>query len=262
MRLLGVIAGALLGFGVAHAHGAGWEISGSAGLMDRRLSERTANGATLVLETGPVAQVQVQLQRALGSGGAFALRATGIGGDLHYDGQTQAGVPLATTTRHVEGGLDVLWRPWQPQAWGEAWLSGGWLGNRRHIYGTPTAGGLLETSHALLFGARWRSPALAARDWRVHVEVEGRVGSYHRLYVDYQGLLDASTLRGAQRRQGVLRVHAAPPASAWEWTLELNNVWQGASDPEPVYRAGVLFGTVRQPELSVRDLGLRVTRRF
>jgi hypothetical protein len=238
------------------------DVSGSAAVLHRRLVERTPAGAALVVESGPVLQLQAKLQRSLDGGGALALRATGTGGHTHYDGQTQAGAPLATTTRHFEGAIDGLWRPWRPADWGEAWLSTGWLGHRRDIRGTPTAGGLVETTHTLLAGAMWRSPAVAMRDWRVTFEVEGRVSAYHRLHVDYQGLLDPSRLRGAQRKQAVLRIHAAPTGSPWEWTLEWNNLWQGASDPEPVYRSGALFGTVRQPEMTVRDVGLRVTRRF
>lgn len=249
--------------GAAAASAAGpVEASGSAGLMHRRLVESLTSGTVLLVESGPVAQAQVKLQRSLDAGGAVGLRGTVTGGHLHYDGQTQAGAPLATTSRHLEGAVDALWRPWRPAEWGEAWLSAGWLGNRRDIRGTPTAGGLVEVSHAVLLGAMWRSPAVAVSDWRVNFEIEGRMGAYHRLHVNYQGLLDDSTLRGAQRKQAVLRITASPPASAWEWTLEWNSLWQGASDPEPVYRGGVLFGTVRQPALTVRDVGLRITRRF
>ena len=248
--------------GAAHAQSGGWEFDAGGGIAQRRLVERTPAGAALVTESGPVLQLQLQAQRQLGSGGAIGLRASGTGGDIHYDGQTQAGAPLSTSTRHIEGGLDVLWRPAAPAAWGEAWLTAGWLGNRRHIMGPPTAGGLVETSQALLLGARWRSPQVAVRDWRVSFDAEARASAWHRLNVDYQGLLDNSTLRGAQRKQVVLRVNAAPPASAWLWTLEWNTLWQAASDPEPVYLGGALFGTVRQPELHVRDVALRLTRRF
>jgi hypothetical protein len=248
---------------VTSAHAAGpVDITGSAGLMHRRLVERSVGGPALLTETGPVAHVRLHLQRTLDNGTLLGLRVTGIGGDLHYDGQTQAGAPLVTTTRHLEGAVDVLWRPWQPAPWGEAWLTGGWLGNRRDIRGTATAGGLLETSSAVFVGAMWRTPPVPLREWRMHVELEGRASVYHRLHVDYQGLLDESDLRGAQRKQVVLRLQATPPNSAWSWTLEYANAWQGASDPEPVYRGGVLFGTVRQPEMSVRDVGLRITRRF
>lgn len=235
---------------------------GSAAVLQRRLVERTPAGSPLVTESGPVLQVRLQALRQLDGGGAFGLRATGTGGDIHYDGQTQAGAPLVTSTRHLEGGVDLLWRPGPPAEWGEGWLTAGWLGNRRHIFSTPTAGGLVETSHALLLGARWRSPELGVREWHVNLEAEGRVSAWHRLQVDYEGLLDNSTLRGAQRKQVVLRVNAAAPSSPWLWSLEWSNLWQGASDPEPVFRGGVLFGTVRQPEMSVRDFGLRLTRRF
>ena len=242
-----------------------WDITGSAFLTHRRLAERAATGATLLTEKGPMAQVLLQGQRPLPSGGALGLRGQYAAGDLQYDGQTQAGVPLATRTRHFEGGLDLMWRPQPAFAWGEAWLSAGLLAIRRVIRGRATVGGLDELSTALMLGVRWRSPGFApAPAWTAHLEGEARVSAWHRLDVDYYGLLDASRLRGARKRQLVLRLLAAPDGSAWEWGVEWAGLWQPASRAVGVSRAGVpLPGTtVWQPELSQRDFSVRVTRRF
>ena len=235
------------------------------GLVHRKLIERSALGGNLLTETGPMAQAQLEVTRPLAGGAAIAGRAHLAAGDLDYDGRTQAGAPLTTTTRHFEGGLDLLWRPHEPAAWGEAWLTVGWLANRRLIRGTQVAGGLDELSSALLAGVRWRSPAFTpAAGWTGRVEVEARGSVAHRLQVDYYGLLDRSTLEGARKQLWTLRLLAAPADSPWEWGLEWSLLRQPASKAVPVSRNGVPLPltTVRQPKLSTSDVALRVSRRF
>lgn len=250
---------------LAHAEALRPEFAGSIGLMHRRLAERDAVGGTLLTETGPMLQAQLEATRPLPGGGAFAARAHLAAGDLDYDGRTQAGVPLATTTRQYEGGLDLLWRPHEPAAWGEAWVSLGWLANRRLIRGTPIAGGLDELSSAMLAGIRWRSPPFAPRTgWTSRLELEARTSLSHRLRVDYDGLLDRSKFEGARKQLWTLRLLASTADSPWQWGLEWSLLRQPASQSVPVSRGGLpLPGTtVRQPELAARDVALRVSRRF
>lgn len=240
-------------------------LEGSLGLVHRKLVERSALGGKLLTETGPMVQAQLEATRALAGGAAIAARVHLAAGDLDYDGRTQAGAPLTTTTRHYEGGADLLWRPHEPAAWGEAWLTLGWLANRRLIRGTPAAGGLDELSSALLAGVRWRSPSFApAVGWTGRVEVEARGSVSHRLRVDYYGLLDRSKFEGARKQLWTLRLVAAPAGSPWSWGLEWSHLRQPASKAVPVSRNGVLLPgtTVRQPKLSTSDVVLRVSRRF
>jgi hypothetical protein len=139
----------------------------------------------------------------------------------------------------------------------------GWLWNRRDIAGTAAAGGLRETSDSVLAGVRWASPALpTAADWQLRGMVDARVSAWHQLDVDYHGLLDESRLRGARKRQVGLRLVGERPGSPWSWELSWSRLSQGQSEVAPVYRNGVLFGTVRQPALRIEDAGLTVTRRF
>ncbi len=250
---------------LAHAEVPALEIDGSVGLVHRKLIERSAMGGTLLTETGPMVQAQLEATRALAGGTAIAARLHLAAGDLDYDGRTQAGVPLSTTTRHYEGGADLLWRPHEPAAWGEAWLTLGWLANRRLIRGTAVAGGLDEHSSAMLAGVRWRSPAFTpAAGWTGRLEVEARGSVSHRLRVDYYGLLDRSKFEGARKQLWTLRLLAAPADSPWEWGLEWSQLRQPASKAVPVSRNGVLLPgtTVRQPKLSTSDVVLRVSRRF
>lgn len=250
---------------LVHAQPQPLETSGSIALVQRKLVERMAGGGTLLTETGPMARVQVEIVQPFAGGSALGLRAHIAGGDLDYDGRTQAGAPLTTTTRQGEGGVDLLWRPLEPAAWGEGWLTLGWLANRRLILGTGAAGGLDERSSALLAGVHWRSPVFApAGGWTGHVEVEARTSVSHRLRVDYYGLLDRSDFEGARKQVWTLRLLASPVDSPWQWALEWSQLRQPASRAVPVSRGGALVPgtTVRQPELSIHDVALRVSRRF
>ena len=249
--------------GMACAQAPHWEFTGSLGLVHRQLEERTTFGSTLLTETGPMAQLRLHAVRPLQSGGALAGRVTLLGGDLDYEGQTQAGAPLSTTTRQTEATVDLLWRPLAPAAWGEAWLTAGWLGNRRAIRSTPVAGGLDERSAAAMLGALWRTPVLGSlAAWQVRAEVEGRISLRHRLYVDYLGLLDESRFSGARKRELAVRFLGSVPGSPWEWGVELHGLSQPASAAVPVTRGGAPFGIVRQPALTQLDVGLRLSRRF
>ncbi|WP_427914358.1 hypothetical protein ACPWT1_05305 [Ramlibacter sp. MMS24-I3-19] len=138
-----------------------------------------------------------------------------------------------------------------------------WLLNRREIESTSSAGGLDETSSAALVGLRWASPTFApANSWQARLEADARVSVRHRLQVDYRGLLDASSFTGARKHQWALRLIGRRAESPWSWEIEAARLTQGASDAVPVYRAGSLFGTVRQPALTIEDVALRVSRRF
>lgn len=254
---------ALMACATAQAQDGATSYDLSAGLVHRRLAEHTPSGGTLLAERGWLPQARGSATKVLPSGGAMAGALSLAGAPINYNGQTQAGAPLSTRTRQTELAADVLWRPLAPQAWGEAWVTAQWLLNRREIESTAGAGGLDETSRALLVGARWASPDFApAAGWRARVEADARVSARHRLDVDYRGLLDASSLTGARKHQWALRLVGRRGESPWSWEVEAARLTQGASDAVPVYRAGALFGTVRQPSLTIEDVALRVNRRF
>lgn len=258
-----IAAAALVACATAQAQDSGVAYDASVGAVHRRLAEHSASGATLLTERGWLAQARGSAVKVLPSGGAIAGALSLAGAPVDYNGQTQAGSPLSTTTRQTELAADVLWRPLAPRAWGEAWLTAQWLQNRREIESTPAAGGLDETSRAVLVGVRWAGPVITpAAGWQARVEADARVSVRHRLEVDYRGLLDSSSLTGARKHQVALRLVGRRAESPWSWEIEAARLTQGASDAVPVYRAGTLFGTVRQPSLTIEDLALRVSRRF
>lgn len=242
--------------------GTRWRLG--AGLAQRTLQE-TAGGGTLLTERGPVARLQLDGSRPLPDGAALGLRVVLAGGDIDYDGRTSLTLtPFASTTRHLEAGADVLWRPFAAARWGEAWLSAGLLANRRLIAGRAAVGGLDETSTAVLLGGLWRGPLWRPSvGWTVQGEAEARLSAWHRMEVDFNGLFDDTRFTGARRRQLALRLHLAPVDSPWTWTLEWARIAQPESARAPVSKAGAATTyVVYQPALWTQDLGLRITRSF
>lgn len=233
------------------------------GLAHRTLRERAADGTTLLTERGAVGFVRGTATAARAGGAAWQGELALLGGDLDYNGQTQSRTPLQTSAVHHEWAADLRWRPLAPAAWGELWATAGWLENRRHIAGTPAAGGLRETSKAVLLGVRWTSPAWTIGDaWHAHLAADARASAWHRLEVDYFGLLDASRLHGAGKRQLGLRLTFQRDGSPWSWDLSWSRLAQAQSDSVPVFRQGTLYGTVRQPALRIEDAGASLTRHF
>lgn len=238
-----------------------WDVS--AGVRQRTLSEWSDRGTRLLTEKGALARLQLDAQVAAPGSPVLGLEAAVADGRLDYEGRTQAGVPLATSSRHRERELVLRWRPLPPAAWGETWLGLGWLHMRRAIASSPMAGGLTETSSLVMPAIRWRSPAfkLPQGGTEFRLEAEWRASARHRLEVDYLGVFDNSSLRGGRRSEGALRLTASA-AQDWRWTLEWRHARQSASESAALYRRGVPVGSVRQPRLQVDDLTVSLTRRF
>jgi hypothetical protein len=235
------------------------ELHGSAAVLHRKLVENIP-GLGRVEETGPVGQLQLGVTKRMPEDRAVQGRFTLTGADLRYAGLTQGGAPLATTTRHIEGSGDLLLRPHAPSRWGDLWLMTGVLVNRRIIQGTQAASGLDETSTAWMVGVRWDTPKVALAGLQVWAESEAQTSIYHRLHVE--GLFPSAVrFEGADKRLLALRLHASAPNSPWTWSVHWSRLSQPASDSVRVTNAGGQF-LVNQPELSIRDVGVRVTRRF
>lgn len=250
---------------VAFAQQGSWSYELSGSVLHRRLVEHTAAGGTLLTETGPLARLQFEATHPVPGDGAIAVRGELTGGDLDYDGRTQAGVPLRTTTRHAEGGAGFLVRPHTPAPWGELWGGAGWQRQFRGIRGTASAGGLAETLDTLWLVVRWRSPEWQGPGgWRVRAEPEVRASLSNDLKVDFHGVLDTTSLAAGRQRVFVLRLVATAPDSPWSWGVEWRQLSQAASGSVPVTLGGVPVPgtTLFQPRLTTRDLGLALTRRF
>lgn len=239
-----------------------WEVS--AGARHRTLTEWSDAGAKLLTEKGPMAQLQLGAQVVAPAWPALEFEAGVRGGRLDYDGQTQAGAPVSTTSRHTDLELGAHWRPFPAAAWGEAWLGLDWLQARRDIASSPIAGGLNEKSTLVLPGIRWRSAAFAVPhtgNAKFQLEAGWRVSARHRLEVDYLGVFDNSSLRGGRRNEVTLGLNVST-SDAWQWGVAWSRARQSASNSVALFRAGALVGSVRQPRVKIDDLSLSLTRRF
>jgi hypothetical protein len=236
-----------------------WELD--AALGRRTLSEHDESGARLLRESGPIVRLRASAQPLAPRWEQFDLNAAIAQAVLDYGGQSQSGVPLATTTRHSELDLGVGWHPLPAASWGQPVLSFSWLGTRRSIASTSTTSSLVESSSLWMPGLAWRSPEIETPYARLSALVRWRASVFHRMYVDYAGVFDDSSLNGGQRNEGTLRLVAARP-DGWRWAIEWVHMRQDASAPVPLLRGGAPAGSVHQPRLGIDDVTLSVGREF
>jgi hypothetical protein len=260
----GILGAVFCGIAAAAAHAqapAGLAWTASADLVHRRLVERADDGTRQVEESGPMLRLALAALMQLPAGGALRAGAGAAMGRLDYDGQTQGGTPLSTTSRHSDLTFDVGWRPFAAAAWGESWLVLRALQQRRRIAATAAAGGLDETSTLWMPGVRW-SHRFDADGWRLQPSVEVRGSARHRMEIDYGGVFDSSDLRGGRRWEAALAIEASAANSPWNWGVEWTHVRQSASPRQALYRGGSAVGTVRQPRVEMDDVAVRVRRAF
>lgn len=227
----------------------------------RVLVERDAAGARLLKESGPLARLRVRARVPQAPLGRIDFGVALARSQLDYDGRTQAGAALATTSRHVEAEAGLHWRPLAPQAWGEIALSLDALWFRRDIAATASAAGLRETSALWLPGIGWSGPRWQWAGVAFSPRARWRMSVDHRLAIDYGGLFDRSSLGGGRRQELTLGAQAAF-ASNWLLSLDWHGARQRASGIVPIYRAGALAGTVFQPRLAIDDVALTLARTF
>jgi hypothetical protein len=238
-----------------------WSWGASAGFAHRRLVERADDGSRLLQEAGPMLRLALDAQLRTAGGSAWRADVGVAGGNLDYGGQTQAGAPVSTSSRHRDIDVGMGFRPLPAANWGEGWLVLRVLHQRRKIASTATAGGLEETSTFWMPGLRW-THTLQPGSWRVRPSVELRASVHHDLEVDYGGVFDASSLKGGRRSELVLGVDFAQAGSPWEWSMAWTHSRQSASASQPLYRGGVSVGTVRQPRIEIDEIAARVRRAF
>lgn len=235
----------------------------AAGVRHRTLTEWSSTGTRLLTEKGVVPHLRLTARTANERWPVLLMDASLGGARLDYQGRTQAGAPLDTTTRHSDRELALQWRPLPPASWGEAWVGLAGHSSRRAIASTNQAGGLTETSTLVMPGVRWRSPQFSISQGvpPLQVEAQWRASVRHRLAVDYGGVFDNSSLKGGRRSEALLRLSIAP-TPAWQGSLEWGHTRQVASDAFPLHRVGAVVGSVRQPRLRIDDVSISLTRRF
>lgn len=246
---------------VAAASDVEWTWAAEAG--QRTLTERSASGERLVREHGLMARVRLGATLQREAWPALAAEVALGQARPDYEGQTQAGQVASAASRHAEAQWSLMWRPLPVAAWGEMLLSLDGLRARREIAPGNAAGGLLERSTLVLPGIRWRGPPwgpAAASGTTVRLDAQWRASVRHRLHVDYLGAYDGSALDGGRRHELQLAVELA--RAPWTWRVRWSRASEPASAAQPVYRAGIAVGTVRQPATRIDELSLLLARSF
>lgn len=235
----------------------------TADLRHRTLTEWSDAGTRLLTEEGVVPRLRLSAQSTSPSGPALLIEGSLGEARLDYEGRTQAGAPLSTTSLHSDRELALQWRPMPPARWGEAWVGLAGVWSRRAIASTSAASGLTETSTLVMPGLRWRSPPFAISHGvpPLQLEAQWRASVHHRLAVDYGGVFDNSSLQGGRRSETLIRLSVAP-SPAWQGSVAWSHSRQEASGNSPLFRGGAVAGSVRQPRLRVDDLSISLTRRF
>jgi hypothetical protein len=234
-----------------------WEVTATA--VHRTLIERDSTGARLLTERGPLARLRLTARPAMAP--RFEISASLAQARLDYQGRTQTGAALDTISRHDEAGLGARWQPVPAAAWGVPSLSVDALRWRRAIAATASVSSLAETSTYVMPGVAWTSAPFSAAGATWTGEAQWRASVLHRLFVDYAGVFDTSSLRGGRRDEATLRLQAALPGG-WRWSAEWRHARQAASGSFPLYRNGALAGSVRQPLLAIDDVALSISRSF
>lgn len=234
-----------------------WDVTAA----HRTLVERDAAGQRLLRESGPLARLRVTARPSWAPVGRIEFSAALAHGRLAYDGRTQAGLPLATHSRHDEAEIGARWRPVAPFAWGEPSITFDALRFRREVEPTVSSGSITETSTLWMPGLRWTSPSWSAANANVALHAQWRASLRHALAVDYGGVFDPSSLHGGQRNELALGATAAMPGG-WSLAIEWRRARQAQSEVVTLYRGGAVAGTVRQPYIAIDDVGLVLSKSF
>ncbi|MDO9146732.1 MAG: hypothetical protein Q7U52_03555 [Hydrogenophaga sp.] len=201
-------------------------------------------------------------------------------GSRHYDGQTQTGTPVQTSSRLRVDALTLSgWQPLgaldrenpsgttSPWAWGARL---GWRQTDRRIASTSTARGYPERFRAwqLALGARWRLHD--AGPWRLSASgwAGGGPGGTARVSLPNA---DPLTLPLGHNRLLALGLQldgdargAQPGAWSWQLRLETQQETTAAGSARAVTRNGVPVAVATMPEIRQRQtvLSAALNRRF
>jgi hypothetical protein len=230
------------------------------GLMHYDFREYDADDRRLVKEEGWLSGLQGGLlvrRRRL----SLLFEAAWYGGDVDYDGQTSAGVPIDSSTDEslmdLSSNLAYVLALNGPVRW-EVFAGGGFRHWQRDIEGVGTVSGLDETYRW------WRGEAGLRADLRRGSDLWTVSGRFMRSFdpevdVDFDDRFDSVTLDMGER---------------WGWRVEADWKHQlserlvagvrtfyaswafGRSDVEALTRDGVPAGSVVQPRSEAREYGV------
>jgi hypothetical protein len=120
---------------------------------------------------------------------------------------------------------------------------------------------LRETSSLVMPAVEWRSASFDIAGFELQADATLRSSYEHRLRVGFNGLFDETRIHGGRRNEAVLEVSTAV-APDWQLGLSWSHARQKPSDEVRLLRGGVWAGMVKQPELRIDDVSLRLSRSF
>lgn len=229
-------------------------VSGALELSWRDYDARETTPAGFVLnhERGDVSGPAVGLV-VRGTSGQWALQAAHEAGDLVYDGFTQFGLPLRTSTSLGVNRLALGWVPWEPRL-GPVTLWPGLQLTRqritRAIRASPLSTPLTEKLDTTFVHAGVSMRLALSSRWSV--QADGALGRplAQRLLVDTAGIYDKFTLRPAARTVGRFGAGIAwQPSSDLCASLRIGHEsWHfGSSGSRVITRDGVAVGSATYP---------------
>jgi len=126
---------------------------------------------------------------------------------------------------------------------------------------SPGSSLLRETSSLVLPAVEWRSAPFDIAGFEFQADATLRSSYEHRLRVGFNGLFDDTKIHGGRRNEATLEVSTAV-APDWQLGLAWSHARQKPSDEVMLLRGGVWSGLVKQPELRIDDVSLRLSRSF
>lgn len=232
----------------------------SLGAMHSRWVERSAQGATLVRESGNLSTWGVQVSTlcdgwALTGSGSFA------NGTRGYEGLSSRGAPL-TTSSNIH---DLAWSALAMRAVDERTSWGARVSYReirRHIANAGAVLGYPETFHIWQAGLRAQHQLWASPEWQlqVHGEVGGGPGGRLDLQLPSADPVQLKLGHSTYVQLGVIAKSTSTDDTApgWGWQARLryraDRVQAGPASA--LFRNGVLVGGATQPATHILGLAL------
>jgi len=231
-----------------------------AGILNFDVKEFDTQGNRLVHESDPLYGIDVEFglrrrQTEIKLGAAY------YAGDVDYEGQTQAGVPVNSSTdeRIVDLSIAAVYRPSFVPAI-SVYGGPGFRYWRRDIQPVGTATGLDESYRW------WKLQAGMSIAWtraKNHWMLDGRVtrALSPRVNVDLSDRFDSAELNLGDRwgwRVGGRWMRVLSPRL--EATLDLSYEVQrlGNSDAETLKRNGAPVGSIYQPRIEMKNFGILI----
>lgn len=233
----------------------------AASVLQWTVEEHAASGRRLVRESGWLPGVELRDSCSRSGWRVFGTAAF-HGGSIDYQGQTQFGTPLNSTTGthliRLATGLDreigkslalftqIEWFRWT-----------------RDIRGGGNVAGLNERSDSWHLAIGARKTPFQTGIGMISADAAVLLSTPENVQVDFSGILDPASLR---TKPGVgIRLHGGwkrDPMSPIELVVAFDALRVPQSDPVPAFKHNAFAGTISQPEHDLRSISASLRYHF